>query len=337
VHALERDVFGTGDAAALVDEFCRERLGAGVERSEFHASGVGSVHGVRLADGRRVVVKAYRGDADRAHLAAVQAVQARLAEKGFPAPAPLLAPAPLARGVAVVESLLVAGGPVDPHGAAGRRAVAAGLTRLVREARPAPGLRSLGAAAAELWRRPHDARFDFAATAAGAEWIDRLAGEARRRLHELDAGEDVVGHADWRVEHLRFDGDELAAVYDWDSLAAGPEPWFAGGAAHAFTADWSRDDMRLPSLDEALAFLHEYERARGRPFTQDERRAAELALVASTAYGARCEHSDRCTAMGTRPAVAAPATVPAGGYLGFLAQHGPALLGVSAEGVPRVT
>jgi hypothetical protein len=51
-----------------------------------------------------------------------------------------------------------------------------------------------------LWRQPHDRRFDFPATAKGAEWIDRLAAEATRRLDDAAAGEPVVGHGDWRVE-----------------------------------------------------------------------------------------------------------------------------------------
>src|ERR1700738_3107461 len=83
---LERDIFRTvdpGRVAALVDDFCQRWLGAGIAHYEFFATSVGSVHGVRLDDGRRVVVKAHRSEVDRGHLVAVQAVQTRLADKGF--------------------------------------------------------------------------------------------------------------------------------------------------------------------------------------------------------------------------------------------------------------
>jgi hypothetical protein len=323
---LERDVFATNDArriAAQVDRFCRERLGAGVERCDFFASSVGSVHGLRLANGRQVVVKAYRRDVDTTHLTAMQRVQARLATDGFPAPCPIVSPTPLARGIAIVETLLDRGEWADAHEPVVRRAVAAGLAQLLRCARPltgVPGLASWRDVYDGLWRQPHDRRFDFPGTAHGAESIDRLAAAARRRLDEDDAGDHVIGHGDWRVEHLRFADGELSAVYDWDSLSVGPEPVFAGAAAHAFTADWSIEGHAcIPTVDESLAFLDDYEAARGAPFTERERRLAHAGLVATMAYSARCGHSDRLTACGTRPPRRPSEPVPPDG---ILVRHG---------------
>jgi hypothetical protein len=283
-----------------LDAFCRERLGAGVEREEFVAVSVGEVHGLALRDGRRVVVKAHRADLfSDAHLAAVQRVQAHLAHAGFPAPRPLVA----AVGGVTAETLLEAGEWRDAHDPAVRRALAAGLGRLVALGRllgEPEGLHDVVTATARLWDVPHDRRFDFPGTREGAEWIDELAAGARARLRAA-AGERVVGHADWRVEHVRFARGEVAAAFDWDSLAVGPEAVFAGWAAHAFTADWSRPGLRcVPTLEEALGFLDDYEAARGAAFTDAERRLARAALVAATAYGARCEHSDAMT--GAAPA-----------------------------------
>jgi hypothetical protein len=330
---LERDVFGTTDPeriAALVDRFCGRRLGARVAGYEFFATSAGSVHGVRLRDRRRVVVKAYRREIDLVHLAAVQRVQARLADGGFPAPRPVLAPVRLVHGIAIVETLLDRGDCVDAHDPAGRTGVAAGLARLVERTRPLvglPGLVSWRESYDRLWRRPHDRRFDFPGTARGAEWIDRLAIEARRSLDEHVADNPVIGHGDWRVEHLRFADGALSAVYDWDSLAVGPEPVFAGAAAHAFTADWSIEGHQcIPTIAESLAFLADYEAARGAPFTEGEHRAALTGLVAAMAYSARCEHSDRLTALGTRPPAAPAAPIPADGCLGILSHHGERLL-----------
>lgn len=332
---LEQDVFGTADPDAIVgmiDGFCRQHLAAGVVGYEFFATSVGSVHGVRLDDGRRVVVKAHRPQVNIDHLAAVQQVQRTLADGGFPAPVPLLGPVPLGHGVAVVESLLDRGAAADAHEAAVRRTVAAGLWRIIElSARLAglPGLAGWRDCHDRLWREPHDARFDFAATSAGAGWIDQLAAKAVSVLDTHAAGPPVVGHGDWRVEHLRFDRGELTATYDWDSVSAGPEPLFVGAAAHAFTADWTTDRAdQLPSHAESLAFIDDYQDARGRTFDGDELRAARAALVATMAYTARCQLSDMLTDFGTHPARRqVPAReMSAGGCIELLGRHGEDLL-----------
>lgn len=306
---LERDIFETtesGRIVAVVAEFCREHLGAGVAAYVFFASSVGSVHGLRLADGRRVVLKAHRRETDVDHLAAIQRVQGALADAGFPSPRPLLAPTPIAQGIALVETLIDEGQRADAHDPVIRRAVAAGLAQLIETARSVPtpcGLVAWRDASERLWHRPHDPRLDFAGTADRAGWIDELAAQARRQLDEHAAGPVVIGHGDWRVEHLRFHRGALSTVYDWDSLALGPQPAFAGAAAHAFTADWTVQTPRqVPQLEESLAFLDDYQQARAARFSDGERRVAMAALVLAMAYGARCQHSDLLTDYGTSPA-----------------------------------
>ncbi len=330
---LERDVFGTVDGeriAAIVDDFCHEHLGARVAGYEFFATSIGSVHGLRLEDDRRVVVKAHRPRVSIDHLTAVQDVQKRLGDSGFPAPRPLLGPTSLGHGVAVVEILLDRGTRADAHEPVVRRAVAAGLARLIERSKPLarlPGLAGWRAGHDRLWREPHDARFEFAATSEGAEWIERFAARASHMLDEHATGPPVVGHSDWRVEHLRFDRGELSAAYDWDSLAVAPEPVFAGAAAHGFTADWTvgRADQ-VPCLAESLAFLTDYQGARGMPFDDAQRSLARAALVATLAYAARCQHSDLLTDFGTRPPRATPSPHSAGGSVELLARHGEELL-----------
>ena len=98
------------------------------------------------------------------------------------------------------------------------------------------------------------------------------ARHARAVLDEPAAAPPVVGHDDWRVEHVRFDGDRIVAVYDWASLKAVPETSLVGSASHAYGADWTTPNTRVPDRDDALAFVADYELARGRPFTQAERR-----------------------------------------------------------------
>jgi aminoglycoside phosphotransferase (APT) family kinase protein len=334
---LERELFGTVDPqliADAVDAFCRERLGAGVARYEFFSSGVGSVHGVRLRDGRRAVVKVNRASVDRLHLNAVARLQRHLGDAGFPSPRPLVDATELGCGVAIVEELLD-GAWADPHDPGVRCEMAATLARLVALCRPLVGLPGLGRFRdwqRRLWEQPHDRRFDFPGTTGDSRWIDHLARLADERLDELAAGPDVIGHGDYKAEHVRFAGGRACAVYDWDSLAVGPEPVIVGSAAHVFTADWSRENHRcVPTLAESLAFIDDYETARGAQFTPGERQTARAAMVALIAYGARCEQSDRLTDFGTRPPRRAPATVPPGGFLANLATHGAQLLGVGAD------
>jgi hypothetical protein len=339
----ERDVFGTTEPAALVDavdRFCRAQLGSGVDHYEFYATSVCGVHGVRLEDGRGAVVKVHRAGADTAHLEAAHAVQRHLMAAGFPAPAPMLGPAPLAGGIAVVDELLDRDGWKDAHDPAIRRKVAAGLARqigLCRELGALPGLKTSALVRRQLWARPHDRRFDFVASRSGAGWIDELATEAHSQLEEVHSSDLVAGHMDWRVEHLRFRDGKLSATWDWDSLALAPETVAVGTAAHTFVADYAVDDLEcVPTVDEALAFVADYEAARGAAFDVVELRILRAAFVAAAAYGARCEHSDELTAFGTRPPGPPPAAVPPGGFRALLAAAGPSLLGVDVPALPRV-
>ena len=171
---------------------------------------------------------------------------------------------------------------------------------------------------------PHDDRFDFAATSAGAEWIDELGREARGRL---DSGPVVIGHTDWRAENMRFDVDRVSAVYDWESLRRAPEPVVVGMAAHYFPSDFRVERRRqVPALDEALAFVADYEAARGIAFTRDELRVVRAALVDAMAYTARCEHSDALTDFGRRPPASPGGDAPAESARAFLRTHGAELL-----------
>ena len=282
---------------------------------------------MRLADGRRLVVKVGRRSLGVAFLSAVQVVQAHLVAQAFACPRPLLGPTPVEVGIAVVEELVDRGVRGCAHDAAIRRSMARALARMVKLRRGFRALPGLGPAlltppaAGQLWPEPHDRRFDFAGTAPGAEWIDELAAQARLRLG-ASCGEMVVAHSDWRAEHVRFEGEEIVAAYDWQSLAVGREPALVGMAAHAFTADWAIPQApRLPSLAEARAFVGDYEAARGARFSPAERESSDAAWVYATAYGARCQHSDA-----QRSLPWAKAQVSDDTFRALLAHHGHELL-----------
>jgi hypothetical protein len=296
-----RAVFGTTDAAeiaAWIEDAVMDALGARVASARFYRVSVGCVAGIDLEDGRAVVMKAQRSGRAAAYFAACHAVQRLLASEGFPCPRPIGEASRRGDAWITFEELVEAGERGDAHDPEVRAALASSLARMVEIARPLGAASALGRAwftaipDERIWPRPHSPLFDFEATREGAEWIDAIARRARA-ARAAARGEPVVGHFDWRVEHARFDADaRLVASYDWDSLHAELEPVLVGANAHAFTADWQREDLvRVPTFDEIEAFLSDYAAARGEPFTRAERALARASCAYSLAYTARCNHA----------------------------------------------
>jgi hypothetical protein len=301
---VELAVFGSDEPRAIAEEldrFCRRELGAGVARGIFHQSSIGCVSGLALSDGRRVVVKGHQPDWDEAWLREIVRVQMHLASRGMFATTVCGGPATLGHGLAIVEAFVERGVTRDAHEPVVRRALARALWQMVVALEPlaaSSALRApqLGDSPDALWPTPHSKLFDFAATAAGAEWIDDVARVARAQMVAATAagvGEVVIAHGDWRAEHVRFeaaDSDRIVGAFDWDSLSKMREPALVGYTAHAFCADWTQAERiaPAPTLDEARAFIGDYEAARGRAFTPDERRSCAAAFAYWCAYTARC-------------------------------------------------
>lgn len=267
-----------------------------IERVRFLHHGVGLVAGLDLADASAVVLKVHRWRASIERLSAVQQMQRELADADLPAPRPLAAPTVLGSGVATIDEFL-AGDAADGHDSRVRGSMARMLASFHRAGRAVatPGVLGAGAIGGNdepSWGEPHDLRFDFDRTAAGAEWIDELAASAASALRACDLPVQV-SHLDWRVENLGFGGHDVVAIYDWDSVALAPEAVAVGQAAAQFSTDWRRGVATLPTPAEVRGFVADYERERGRRFDDAERTMLQAATVALCAYGARCEHSDR--------------------------------------------
>lgn len=303
---LVEKMCGTADGdevMALVERWCRDELGSPVAHVGRAAASSGLVVAVDLADGRELVVKV-RPLSQCARIEDSRLLQALLADDGFPAPRPVGRLTPLGpAGVAGAEARLDAGAEVDGHSDAGRAVLASTLRWLVDRATVLAPVevalhRPWGVALPpdQLWPDPpHDPGFDLAGTGAGAEWIDALAAGFRHRLLAADGRPDVVGHVDWRAEHVMVDtAGGVVAVFDWDALARGPEALVVGQAAAGFSIVWGQVDPH-PSVDEAAAFVSAYETARGVPFDPQERDVLDAAHGYVVAYGARCEHSDERT------------------------------------------
>jgi Ser/Thr protein kinase RdoA (MazF antagonist) len=299
---LERAVFGTADPEALaaaVDAWCVEHLGSGIARYHFFDSSSGSVHGVALTDGRDVVVKVHRPALPFAYLATMFHVQGALVEHGIPGPRPLVAPVPYGPAHVGAETMLPPVPRADGHDPAVRRAIAQGLADFVAtghllgfERRTDFGHPMALDDPSHLYPEPHSPRFDFAATEAGAEWIDDLAARAHAARRALPAMPNVLAHGDWRIQNVEVADDRVVAIFDWDSVCVESEARAVATAARAFPVDWERPPGNyFPSDAEVAAFIAEYEDARGTPFTADERMHVAVELVAGLAYGARCEQS----------------------------------------------
>jgi hypothetical protein len=277
---MDARVFGTSDAGAIareVDRFCREELGGAVARALFHEASQASVTGVELVDGRRVVVKGHRPEEELAWLQEVVRVQMHLASRGLPATTVCGGPAPLGRGLAVVEAFVERGRTRDGRDPVVRAALARGLWAIVEACRPLVAGSTL---------RPHYFTELAAGDVRGDEPpVDELALAARARLQP--AGEIVVGHGDWRVQHARFDGDRIVAAFDWAGLCKEREPALVGFTAFAFCVDWSKEPVPATPLEDARAFVADYEAARGRAFTADERRLCGALFAYAYAYMAR--------------------------------------------------
>jgi Ser/Thr protein kinase RdoA (MazF antagonist) len=305
---VERAIFGTAEPeriGTVVAETARHLTDSGVEGGLFYIASSGCVFGLRLHDGRSVVLKAYQSHWQLPFLRAVQRVQGALATSGFPCPAPLAGPVPVGPGWAMLESYLADPGLADPGVAdpgPGPRLrddrfmeqSIAGLVRLIESARGVdssgleldPFLTEEGA----LYPTPHSPIFDFPGTAEGAEWID---GWARRARAIRSSGEaaPVIAHLDWSARNVRLAPSGVTAVYDWDAVGLAPEAVVAGQAAATWRSTGETGDTRAPGADEIERFITSFGRASGMPFSPRESKVARAASVWVMAYTARCEHA----------------------------------------------
>jgi phosphotransferase family enzyme len=275
------------DAASLA-AWCERHLGSPAGSELFRTGHLACVIGVRLADGREVVVRV-RPAASR--LAVCAEVQRLLFDSGYPCPRPLAGPAPLADNAATAESYLP-GGAMLPDSGRVAQPFAAALAHLVRLAprpgqvsslAPAPPWAAWNHGQGGLWPWPEDLDVDLN-QAEGPGWIDAAGRDARQRLQE-DQGRAVIGHGDWITDNLRWHGDRLLVAYDWDSLIADSEAVIAGLAAAGYLYPTP------PTVTETSEFLDAYATARGRPFSPGERQRCWAAGVWTRAYDAKNEHA----------------------------------------------
>jgi hypothetical protein len=271
--------------------WCLDHLGGEPAAVLFQVHQVSMVFGLRLADGRDVVVKA-RADDGRA--SSCVAAQAYLAERGFPCARPLT-PAVGVGSLAVHAEEFRPGGEVwhgDTPDVARRCAEV--FARLMAElaeladigvAPPLPNPPWVRWDHADCGAWPAIDFLDGLDQSAVPAYVVEAAERARGRL--LAAGLPcVLGHADFEAQNLRWQGQQVWAVHDWDSLAWQPEAALAGAASGSFASD---GPPMLAPVESSEAFLATYQDIRGRSFTAVELEIAWAASVWMAAYNAREE------------------------------------------------
>jgi hypothetical protein len=276
------------DVPDWLPAWCLDHLGGEPAGVLFQVQQVSMVFGLRLADGRDVVVKA-RADEGRA--VSCVAAQASMAGRGFPCARPLT-PVAGAGSLAVHAEEYRPGGEVlggDSTGVAARYAeVFAWLMAELADVSVAPPLPNppwvrWDHTGSGVW--PTIACLDNRDQSVVPAYVVDTAERARGRL--LAAGLPcVLGHADFEAQNLRWHGRDVWAVHDWDSLAWQPEAALAGAASGSFA---SGGPPLLASVKSSEAFLVAYQDIRGRLFTVVEQEIAWAASLWMAAYNAREE------------------------------------------------
>lgn len=273
--------------AEEVAAWCARWLGSPPARVLFATGTLSSVTGLRLGDGREVVVKV-RPYASR--LQGCAAVHRALWTAGFACPEPLVDVRQL-NGYAISAEALVPDADEPPPDSELATLSAAALARLVdlaphaTDLAPSPSWVGWDHDEPGLWPMPENRDVDLN-TVAAPKWLDRVAAAVRDRLRN-HAGNLVVGHGDWHPENLRWKGRELVAVHDWDSVIRQPEAAIAGFAAVSFCG------LEKPAPHaEIVAFLDAYQQARGRRWSADEYAVCWAAGLWQRAFDAKVRSLD---------------------------------------------
>jgi hypothetical protein len=271
------------DLPDWLSPWCADHLGREPAGVLFRLQQVSMVLGLRLRGGTDVVVKA-RADDGRA--VSCVAAQARLAERGFACARPLT-PVVRVGWLAVHAEEFRPGGEVlhgDTPEVAARYAAA--FTRLMAELAevsvapplPNPPWVRWDHTGSGMWPAVGYLRNRVPRAVPG--YVTDTAVRARRRLLAARLP-CVLGHADFEAQNLRWNGRQLWAVHDWDSLAWQPEAALAGAASGAFA---SAGPPTLAPVASSEAFLAAYQALRGRVFTNAELEVAWAASVWTAAY-----------------------------------------------------
>ncbi|QUQ63705.1 phosphotransferase [Kutzneria sp. CA-103260] len=277
----------------LITAWCRDHLGAAPAEVLFWRESISTVFGLRLTNGADVVVKTRLDDGRTSSCVAAQAL---LAERGFPCARPLT-PVVAVGSLAVHAEEFRQGGDIlegdSPDVAVHYAEVFARLMAELASVEVPPPLPN------PRWIRwDHkdpglwpaiDFLDDRDQSLVSAHVVD-TAEQVRRRLLAADLPH-VLGHGDFEAQNLRWRGQDLWIVHDWDSLSWQPEAALAGAASGSFA---SSGPPTLAPIASSEAFLTAYQDLRGRTFSAAELEVAWAASLWPAVHNARWEalHGD---------------------------------------------
>jgi hypothetical protein len=247
-----------GDMPRWIPSWCAEHLGRAPVEVLFAANQMSAVIGVRLSDGLRVVVKAREDDGSLAVHAEEYRDDGDIVADDSPEVGARYG-AVFARLMTALEEVAIA--PPLPN------------PRWVRWDHTCDGL---WPAIEILDRRDQSAVPPFAV---------ETAVRARRRLLTAELPR-VLGHADFEAQNLRWHGQQVYTVHDWDSLAWQPESALVGAASGVFPRPPGVPPS-LASIESSEAFLTSYQEARQREFSVQEQQIAWAASLWPAAHNAR--------------------------------------------------
>ncbi|MFT3942334.1 MAG: hypothetical protein QM705_00720 [Ancrocorticia sp.] len=234
-----------------------------MSRILFRQDHLSKVTGVALSDGRKVVLKERPWST---RYEACAEVQRAVYDGGFPCSRLLVGPVRIDETAVTIEEYSVAGSGQSesfaPSGNASGSAFFAHLclTPSVDEISDVTPPLWLGWDHEEdgLWPQADDGPEDLNSIAA-PDWLTAAAQHVREVL--LGAADRiVVGHGDWEAQNVIWEGENLAIVHDWDSIAALAEPALVGAAAGVFGLNGCEPGWA--TLAGSQQFLAEYLRRR---------------------------------------------------------------------------
>ena len=269
--------------------WCEEHLGSAPHQVLFTSSQLSAVFGIRLRDGREVVVKARSEPIDRID-SCLQA-QEHLASAGFPCPRPATPPTAVGDLTVHAETLLPGGDLLRGTSDDVARKCAhvfAWLMALLEPLQirpPLPNPYWLRWEHQGTWLWPDVPWLDERDQRDMPDFVVAIAARSARRLHSASLPY-VLGHGDFEAQNLRWKDSNLWAVHDWDSLAWLPEAALVGAASGVFT---SAEAPILAPLESSEAFLSAYQDRRGRRFTREEEEIAWAASLIAAVHDARDE------------------------------------------------
>lgn len=297
-RALLQSIFDTSDAIEIqrsVDVAIEDVTGVRVRRWIDAQASNGLALVIELADGERCFVKFHLPSVTASHLRRLRALQASAHEAGFACAETLKGPVRFRQTHFVVDGYLSPRTTQLVRNSRTRTALASGfhqLNQLLTEWAPAtwsPSTSSRPRRRDGVWPKTGNPRFS-AVLQVEHPWLDAIGGEARAIIDTVDS-QLMIGHGDWRMENVRVWGDDVVAIYDWDSLTQASEIGLVGTTAILHPINWAFGHPAPASPRAVVEFVNAYERVRGRKFRRDERAAILASALYSIAFVAKCNYA----------------------------------------------